>query len=63
MKALLTTTMVAERLGISARRIRALIKLNRLPAIKAGRDWIIDEADLIHIAERKPGWQAGRKRS
>jgi excisionase family DNA binding protein len=49
----LTTKEVAERLNISLRQVQTLIKQNRLPATKRGRDWFIDEADLELVRERK----------
>ena len=53
--AFLTTKSAAERLGVTPGRVRALITAQRLPATKAGRDWLINEADLALVAERKPG--------
>ena len=52
---MLTTTQAAKRLGITPRRLRVLIEQNRLPAQKVGRDWLIAEADLALVAERKAG--------
>ncbi len=52
---LLTTKEVAERLGVSVRRVHALIHAGRLPAEKYGRDYLINENDLNLVAERKPG--------
>ena len=52
---LLTTKEVAERLGVSVRRVHALIQAERLPAQKFGRDYLIQEKDLKLVAERKPG--------
>lgn len=59
MNNLLTTRLAAERLGISTRRVRALINAQRLPATKLGVEWLIDEADLALVAERKPGRAPG----
>jgi excisionase family DNA binding protein len=59
MSTFLSTKDAAQRLGVSARRVRALIDAERLPAIKVGHTWIINEADLACVAKRKPGWQAG----
>jgi excisionase family DNA binding protein len=39
----LTTVEVADRLGITARRVRALIESKQLPAEKKGRDYLIEE--------------------
>jgi excisionase family DNA binding protein len=52
---LLTTKEVAERLGVSVRRVHALIQDGRLPAQKFGRDYQIDEKDLKLVQNRKPG--------
>ncbi len=52
---LLTTKEAAERLGVTVQRIHALIRDERLPAEKMGRDYFIKESDLRLVAERKPG--------
>jgi len=52
---LLTTPQVAERLGVTVRRVQALIKAGRLPSQQYGRDHLIKEKDLAFVAERKPG--------
>lgn len=52
---LLTTKDVAERLGVSIRRVHALIYDERLPAQKYGRDYLINEKDLKLVENRKPG--------
>jgi excisionase family DNA binding protein len=59
----ITTTAAAARLGVTPRRVRALIDDGRLPATRIGRDWLIDVADLARVADRKPGWPAGKSRS
>lgn len=51
----LTTSEAAERLGVSPIRVRVLIRQGRLPAQKKGRDYLIKEADLALVAERKVG--------
>jgi excisionase family DNA binding protein len=55
--ALLGTKDAADRLGVSVRRIQAMIKQGIVPAQKFGRDWAIDEADVEKLAksERKTG--------
>jgi excisionase family DNA binding protein len=47
----------AERLGISAGRVRELIHLGHLPAQQVGREWAILAPDLDAFAarERPPG--------
>lgn len=51
----LTTEQAAERLGVTASRVRVLIRGGRLPAQKFGRDYLIKEKDLKLVADRKPG--------
>ncbi len=52
---LLTTREVAERLGISLRRVRALIEAGKLPSQQFGRDHLIKESDLKLVKDPKPG--------
>jgi excisionase family DNA binding protein len=52
---LLTTPEVAARLGVSSRRVLALIKAGRLPSKQFGRDHVVKESDLALVAERKAG--------
>lgn len=52
---LLTTNEAADRLGVTRRRVLALITDERLPAQKFGRDYMIDERDLKLVEDRKPG--------
>ncbi|MDQ3254457.1 MAG: helix-turn-helix domain-containing protein [Acidobacteriota bacterium] len=52
---LLTTSEVAERLGVTVPRVHALIRVGRLPAAKMGRDYFIKEADLKLVENRRPG--------
>ena len=52
---MLTTKQVAERLGVSVRRVHALIQDQRLPAEKLGRDYVIKETDLKLVADRPTG--------
>ena len=51
----LTTKQVAERLGVTIRRIQALIEAGRLPAQKFGRDYMIDARNLKLVKDRKVG--------
>lgn len=51
----LTTNQAAEKLGVSRRRVLALIDTKRLPAAKFGDAYMIDEKDLQLVGERKPG--------
>lgn len=52
---LLTTPQVAERLGVTVRRVQALIKTGRLPSQQFGRDHVIKESDLKLVENRRPG--------
>lgn len=52
---LLTTSEVAARLGVTMKRVQAMIRDERLPAEKRGRDYFIREADLKLVEDRKPG--------
>ncbi len=55
MNGLLTTQQAAERLGVTAGRVRQMIIDGQLPATKMGRDNFIREADLKLVAVRKVG--------
>jgi excisionase family DNA binding protein len=52
---LLTTKEAAERLGITTRRVVAMIQAEQLPADKFGRDYMIKEKDLKLVEDRKVG--------
>ena len=45
----------ANALGITSRRVLALIQSGRLPAVKIGRDWVISDRDLKKVMVRIPG--------
>jgi excisionase family DNA binding protein len=51
----LTTTEAATALGITPRRVVALIHSGRLRATKRGRDWSITPKALEAVRERKAG--------
>jgi len=53
MDTFVTTQKAAERLGVSDSRIRQLILNGKLAAVKAGRDWLIRDADLKLMEKRK----------
>ncbi len=60
----MTTKEAAERLGVSMRWVQALIKSERLPARKMGRDYLIDERGLRRVSDLKPGPKpSGKKRA
>jgi excisionase family DNA binding protein len=52
---LLTTKQAAQKLGITPRRVVALVTAGKLPASKFGRDYMIKEADLKLVEDRKVG--------
>lgn len=52
---MLTTVEAGERLGVSAERVRQLIKAGRLPSKQHGRDHLIREADLALVSKRPIG--------
>ena len=59
----LTTEEVAQRLGLSTGRVRAMIQAGRLPAAQRfGRAYMIREADLALVADRKPGRPPQKKK-
>ena len=51
----LTTNQAAEKLGVSRRRVLAMITNKQLPADKFGDAYMIDEKDLQLVKDRKPG--------
>lgn len=58
-RATMTVTEVAEHLGVTADRVRKLVKAGRLPAQKRGRDWAISALDLPLVEDRTPGRPKG----
>lgn len=52
---LLSSSQAAEKLGVHITRVQVLIREGRLPAQKVGRNYVIDEANLKLVKERKPG--------
>lgn len=55
MKNLISSKEAAERLGLSLRRVQALITTGKLPAQKIGNSYVVKEKDLELVKERKPG--------
>lgn len=55
MEDILNTEEVAERLGVSPRRVQQLIKSGRLPAREFGGSYMIAAGDLKLVEDRKPG--------
>ena len=52
---LLTTKEAAEKLGVTVRRVQAMIIDGRLKAQKLGRDYVIEDSELETVKERKTG--------
>ena len=52
---LLTTSQAAAKLGVTSRRVVALINAGRLPAQKIGPNFVIKPKDLAKVKDRKPG--------
>jgi excisionase family DNA binding protein len=57
------TDEAAARIGVSVRRLTAMIRTGIVPAQKIGRTWVLSESDVIRISnlERKPGRPRKRK--
>lgn len=55
MDELLTTRQAAERLGVTAGRVRQMVADGALPATRMGRDNFIKASDLKLVEGRKPG--------
>lgn len=52
---LLTVRQAAKVLGVTRRRVNALIEAGRLPATRHGNAWAIKESDLEIVKERPTG--------
>lgn len=52
---LVTTKDAALTLGVTEERVRQFIREERLPAVRMGRDYVIQEVDLKLVAVRKTG--------
>lgn len=55
MKNLISSKEAAEKLGLSLRRVQALITSGRLPAQKIGNSYVVNEKDLELVKKRTPG--------
>lgn len=58
---MLSVSESAERLGVSPARVRALIKAERLAAVKNGREWVLREEDVLQRLAQRP--RAGRPKA
>ena len=52
---LISSTEAAKKLGVHTTRVQVLIREGRLPAKLIGGVYVIDEADLRLVKDRKPG--------
>jgi len=52
---LISSAEAAKILGVHITRVQVLIRAGRLPAHKIGRTYVVDEADLKLVEDRKPG--------
>lgn len=55
MKDLISSKEAAEKLGVSLRRVQALITSGKLPAQKIGNSYVVQEKDLESVKARTPG--------
>jgi len=53
---LMSVNQAAQALGVSPRRVRALIGSDRVPAVRLGRSWALDRS----LLRSRPGRRAGR---
>jgi excisionase family DNA binding protein len=53
--ALLSTREVADALGVSVRRVQAMIASGRLRAQKVGTTWVVQSSALASVEDRPPG--------
>jgi len=52
---LISSAEAASKLGVHITRVQVLIREGRLPAMQVGGTYVIDEADLKLVSNRKPG--------
>ena len=52
---LIPVSKAAALLGVTPRRVQALITSGKLPAQRIGRDYLIDPSDLPLLERRPPG--------
>lgn len=52
---IISTAEAAVSLGVSVRRVQAMIRAGRLKASRLGRDWLIERSALAEVRTRKPG--------
>jgi excisionase family DNA binding protein len=61
--ALISTTEAARLLGVTPRRVQALIAAGRLPCVRVGRTFVIRPEDVKSLVRLPVGWPKGRARS
>jgi excisionase family DNA binding protein len=52
---LISSAQAAKKLGVHITRVQVLIREGRLPAKQVGGTYVINEADLRLVSNRKPG--------
>ena len=60
MNKILTTAEATQLLGLSQSRVKQLILKGQLPAVKHGRDYMINSQDVLNM-ERRPAGRPKRK--
>ena len=58
---LISSAEAAKKLGVHITRVQVLIREGRLPAKQVGGTYVIDEADLKLVSNRKPGRPSVKK--
>lgn len=56
---MMTTKQAAERLGLSVRRVQALVQAGQLEARRIGRDWLIEDVSVdrrLMVQEAQRAW-------
>lgn len=56
---MMTTQQAAEKLGLSVRRVQAMITAGQLDATKPGRDWLIDPVSVdrrLELQQAQAAW-------
>lgn len=59
----ITASQAAEELGVTHRRVLAMIQAGRLKAQKLGNMWVIRRADLDAVRDRSPGRPPSKKKA
>jgi excisionase family DNA binding protein len=62
MEGIITASEAAEQLGVTRRRVIALIHAGKLPADRLGNNYAIRKADLAKVKDRPPGRPPGSPR-